>query len=100
YLLAGAWSRAAVEYARRCHCADELLVLQLGHGLPFDRHFWRAIVAEVLLVTAVEMPELPAHVESIVHLLAPGSGALDITRRDRLATLLQALHRTRARSVR
>src|SRR5262245_41854890 len=59
---AAGWAAAAREYARRYHVApDDLLLTRLEAGWRFDRDVWRQLVAEVLLVTAVEMPELPPH---------------------------------------
>lgn len=68
---------AAQTYADRCHWRrDEMLLPQLASGLPFDRTLWRAVVGEVLVVAAVEMPQLPAHLESLAHLLPVAAEAL------------------------
>jgi hypothetical protein len=90
------WAAAARAYSERYHVSpDDLLLLRLAEGLPFDRDLWRLLVAEVLLVTAVEMPELPPHVESLVRLLAPGQPEPDLSRREGLAPIHQALHGSR-----
>jgi hypothetical protein len=90
------WAAAARAYSERYHVSpDDLLLLRLAEGLPFDRDLWRLLVAEVLLVTAVEMPELPPHVESLARLLAPGQPEPDLSRREGLAPIHQALHGSR-----
>jgi hypothetical protein len=37
----------------------ESLIHQVSQGLPFDRSSWKALVGEMLLFAASEMPELP-----------------------------------------
>lgn len=67
----------ALDYAERCHGRrDEMLLPRLVTGLPFDRSLWRAVVGEVLVVAAVEMPQLPPHLESLAHLLPVAAEAL------------------------
>jgi hypothetical protein len=64
---------AARTYADRYHTsADESLVSQVLGGLSFDRTFWRALIGDVLLFAAVEMPEFQTCEETLVKLLAPG----------------------------
>jgi hypothetical protein len=60
-------------------------------GLPFDRLFWRTIVGELLLVTAIDIPPFPGHLEAIPHLLAPHVVPL-LHERARLPPILQVLH--------
>jgi hypothetical protein len=63
---------AALEYARRYHSgSEEPLLARAAQGLEFDRVCWRAVVGEVLLFAAVEVPEFPNDLETLVCLLAP-----------------------------
>ncbi len=65
---------AARAYAERYHVgSDEPLMSRVVAGLPFDRAFWRALVGEVLLFAAAEVPELQTCEETLVRLLAPGT---------------------------
>jgi hypothetical protein len=90
------WAAAARAYSERYHVSpDDLLLLCLHERPRSDRDLWRLLVAEVLLVTAVEMPELPPHVESLVRLLAPGQPEPDLSRREAMAPVHQALHGSR-----
>ena len=44
-----------------------------GVHLPFHRHFWRALVAEVLLYSALEIPEFQIIGDTLNRLLSPGN---------------------------
>src|SRR5262249_26763633 len=93
---AAEWAAAARAYSERYHVSrDDLVLLRLAEGLRLDRGVGRLLVAEVLLVTAVEMPELPPHVESLVRLVAPGAPEPDLSRREAMAPIHQALHGSR-----
>lgn len=60
-------------FAQRYHTGEEEpFVARVAAGLPFDRAFWRMLVSEVLLVTAVDVPELQTAPQSLACLLAPG----------------------------
>jgi hypothetical protein len=50
-----------------------LLELVAEHDLPFDRTYWRSLVGEVLLFTAVEIPEFQTCPETLCRLLAPAA---------------------------
>ena len=64
---------AARAYAERYHVGgDEPMPARVAAGLPFDRDYWRALVAEVLLCTAVEIPEFQTCEDALCLLLAPG----------------------------
>jgi len=64
---------AARAYAERYHVGgDEPMLARVAAGLPFDRDYWRALVAEVLLCTAVEIPEFQTCEDALGLLLAPG----------------------------
>jgi hypothetical protein len=70
--LCAALTPAALAYAERYHTGgDEPLVGQVARGLPFDRHFWRALVGEVLLFAADEIPEFQTCADTLCCLLAP-----------------------------
>jgi hypothetical protein len=62
----------AVEaFAERFHTAPEEQLLRHITALPFDRDFWRLLVGEVLLYSAVEVPELQTIPDTLCCLLAP-----------------------------
>src|SRR5436309_12057709 len=68
---------AARDYAERyCTGGDEPLVAKVADGLSFDRAFWRTLVGEVLLFTAVDIPEIRTCPETLCRLLAPGHDRL------------------------
>src|SRR5262245_32392516 len=49
---------AARAYAERYHIGnDEPLLAHVAAGMAFDRTIWRALVGEMMLFAAVEMPE-------------------------------------------
>ncbi len=50
---------------------NESLLARVIREMPFDRHIWRALVGEVLLIAAAEMPELQTAPETLRRLLAP-----------------------------
>jgi hypothetical protein len=87
---------AALEYARRYHAGDaEPLLAAVAQGAPFDRTLWRALVGEVLLYGAVEMPELSADADTLCCLLAPEHFRRGVTQRAELAPIQQALRGSR-----
>ena len=64
------WSVAALRYAEAYHIDPaEILLTGFGPKTPFSSSSWRTLVGELLVVTAVEMPELPSHLESLSRLL-------------------------------
>jgi hypothetical protein len=65
---------AARDYATRYHLGPvEPLLFAVARGeLNFDRACWRALAGEVLLFSALELPELPDCAEALLGLLAPG----------------------------
>jgi hypothetical protein len=86
----------AREYARRYHVAQEcLLSLRLKEGLSFDRSVWRALVGELLIVTAHEIPEFAAPLEPLALILAPGSPEAEQLDRASAPPIRQALHGSR-----
>jgi hypothetical protein len=46
---------------------------QVARGLPYDRHFWRALVGEVLLFAADDIPEFQTCADTLCCLLAMGA---------------------------
>jgi hypothetical protein len=85
---------AALDYTRRYHVSLEAtLVGEVVHGLAFDRPCWRALVGEVLLFAALDIPEFPTNAETLFQLLAPG--ASEGTDRARAAPIVQALRGSR-----
>jgi hypothetical protein len=87
---------AARAYAQRYHTgADEPVLSLVAQGLPFDRVYWRHLVSEVLLFTAVEIPELQVCEETLCCLLALQNYRASVTSRERLAPIQQAHRGTR-----
>jgi hypothetical protein len=87
---------AASAYAEQYHVgADEPLLARVADGLPFDRACWRALVGEVLLFTAVEIPEFQTCEETLCRLLAPEHYRDTVDQRERLAPIQQAHRGTR-----
>jgi hypothetical protein len=82
---------AARSYAERYHTGDaEPLVALVGAGLPFDRVYWRTLVAEVLLFAAVEIPEFQTCAETLSLLLAPEHHPAGPLSREQLPPIQQA----------
>ncbi|HVS35224.1 MAG TPA: hypothetical protein VMS17_06550 [Gemmataceae bacterium] len=82
---------AARAYKDRYHVGGaEALVQSVADGMTFHRDVWRALVGEILLYTAVEIPEFQTCEATLVHLLAPGRGAEDIGERSSLPPIVQA----------
>jgi hypothetical protein len=87
---------AALDYTRRYHIGvDETLVTQVAHRLPFDRHYWRMLVSEVLLFAAVEIPEFQINAETLCCLLAPQQYGNETAIREQFAPIQQVLHGSR-----
>jgi hypothetical protein len=82
---------AARAYAERYHTgADEPLLTRAARGLPFDRALWRALVGEVLLYSALEIPEFQVNADALCCLLAPQHYRDGVSERARLAPIQQA----------
>ena len=87
---------AARAYAEQYHVGgDEPMLARVADGLPFDRACWRALVGEVLLFTAVEIPEFQTCEETLCRLLAPEHYREAVDQRERLAPIQQAHRGTR-----
>jgi|SRR5665213_2653744 len=87
---------AASAYAQQYHVgADEPLLARVAEGLSFDRDRWRALVGEVLLFTAVEIPEFQTCEATLCRLLAPEHYRDAVDQRERLAPIQQAHQGTR-----
>jgi hypothetical protein len=82
---------AARAFTERYHTGgDEPLLARALRGLPFDRHAWRALVAETLLFGAAEIPEFQVCAETLCCLLAPEHYRAGIQERSLLAPIQQA----------
>jgi hypothetical protein len=83
---------SARAYAARYHVAGNAPLLELvaDHGLPFDRTYWRSLVGEVLLFTAVEIPEFQTCADTLCRLLAPGACETAAVPREELPPIRQA----------
>jgi hypothetical protein len=90
-------SSAAREYAERYHTGSgESLVERVAAGsVPFDRALWRGLVGEVLLFSALEIPEFQVNADTLVRLLAPEQYANREGDRVSLAPIRQALEGSR-----
>jgi hypothetical protein len=87
---------AARTYGERYHTGpEEPLLSRVVAGLPFDRDYWRHLVGEALLFSAVEIPEFQVCEETLCCLLASENYRTGITDRDRLAPIQQAHRGTR-----
>jgi hypothetical protein len=94
--LCAALRPAADAYRERYHVGDdEPLLARVAAGLPFDRAFWRTLVSEVLLFSALEIPEFQTAEETLCCLLSPEHYREGPAARDRLAPIRQAHHGTR-----
>lgn len=60
---------------------DQPLLQQAAGVLTFDRHVWRALVGEVLLCAAEEVPDVPTAPETLCWLLGPRRRAGGFIRR-------------------
>src|SRR5579871_5758326 len=64
------------DYLRPSHPGEEeatLLARIAAGGVPFDRAYWRLLVGEVLLFSALEIPELQTNADTLIWLLARSS---------------------------
>jgi hypothetical protein len=87
---------AARAYAERYHTgSDEPLLSLVVEELPFDRDYWRHLVGEVLLFSAVEIPEFQVCEDTLCCLLAPAHYRVGVTDREHLAPIQQAHRGTR-----
>ncbi len=80
----------AEAFARRYHTgAEEPLLSLVERGLAFDRDLWRALVGEVLLYSAEEVPEVQSAPETLCCLLAPEQYRQGDVPRERFAPIQQ-----------
>ncbi len=88
---------AARDYADRYHtgAAEPLVARVAAGGVPFDRAIWRALVGEVLLFGALEIPEFQVAAGTYTCLLAPEQYRDPPAERARFAPVRQALEGSR-----
>ncbi|MHB1423164.1 MAG: hypothetical protein ACYC3I_08220 [Gemmataceae bacterium] len=87
---------AARAYTQRYHTGEEeTFVERVAAGVPFDRACWRLLVGEVMLFTAVEIPEFPSNAETLCCLLAPESSQGATMVREQFTPIQQALRGSR-----
>jgi hypothetical protein len=90
---------SAREYAERYRTGPEEALLsrvaQTPDSIRFDRHLWRALVGEILLYGASEIPEFQISADTFCCLLAPDQYLAQITERARLAPIQQVHHGSR-----
>src|ERR1051326_1205791 len=78
-------------FGERFHiCADELLVSRVNVDLPYNLDVWRLIVGELLVVGAVEIPEIEQCPDMLCRLVASARCELDTHEREALAPIQQA----------
>jgi hypothetical protein len=74
---------------------DEPLLCKVARGLPFDRHFWRLLVGELLLYAAAEIPEIQTAPNTLCCLLSPQTYRQCAVPRSSFAPIQQAHYGTR-----
>jgi hypothetical protein len=78
-------------YCERYHTgAVEPVLCRVATGLAFDRTIWRALVGEVLLFTAAQIPEFQVNADTLCCLLAPDHYRQNVVERERLAPIQEA----------
>jgi len=80
---------------RYCLGGDPLLLKQVADGLPFERHSWRCLVGEILMIGAVEIPEIETAPDSLCCLLVPDQYRQDNSSRPSFAPIQQVHFGTR-----
>lgn len=75
--------------------SQEPLLVRAARDLPFDRNVWRALVGEILLFAAAEVPELETAPDTLRRLLAPEEYEAREIPRERFAAIQQAHFGTR-----
>lgn len=87
---------AAKDFSERYHLgAGELLLSQAACGLHFSPASWRALVGEVLLYGAAEVPEIQIAPDTLCCLLAPDKYLANWVPREQFAPIQQAHHGSR-----
>jgi hypothetical protein len=88
---------AAREFAERYHIGDdESLLARIAAGpVSFERTLWRTLVSEILLFTALEIPEFQVNADTLTCLLAPHNYVGSSPERARYAPIEQALKGSR-----
>jgi hypothetical protein len=88
---------AAREFAERYHIGDsESLLARIAAGIvPFERTLWRALVSEILLFSALEIPEFQVNADTLTCLLAPQNYIDRSSERTRYAPIEQSLKGSR-----
>jgi hypothetical protein len=84
---------AAHDYAERYHvgACESLLERIASRTVAFDRTLWRSLVGEVLLFSALEIPEFQVNADTLTCLLAPQRYAAGEPERDLFTPIDQAL---------
>jgi hypothetical protein len=105
-LLASSWRQRSLEGMREC-CRDllpDLAAFQDRYriadeasfvsriattNVPFDRATWRALVGEILLYTAVEVPEFQTAPDTLLRIVAPEWSGDEAASRERFVPIQQ-----------
>ena len=68
--LCGFLEAALRAFQTRFHvAADDMMLPRIASGLRFDRRYWRTLVGEVLMVSAVDIPEFDTAPETLAWIL-------------------------------
>jgi hypothetical protein len=87
---------AAAAFAARYHTGPpDALLRRVAEGLPFDRTYWPALVGEVLLYGAAELPEFETAPDTLCRLLAPDQCLAGPAAREHFAPIQQAHYGSR-----
>lgn len=77
-------------FSRYCLGPDPLLLNQVAERMAFDRHSWRCLVGEILMIGAAEIPEFYTAPDSLCCILAPERYREVCTPRAQFAPIQQA----------
>ena len=81
---------AAKAFSERYCLGEESLILnQVAEELPFERHSWRCLVGEILMIGAAEIPEIETAPDSLCCILAPDRYQEESTPRPHFAPIQQ-----------
>ncbi len=78
-------------FEKRFHVtADQAMMVKMLQGLAYDRHRWKLLAGEILLVAAAEAPEIQTVPETMLCLLAPEAYPGESPEREGFPSIQQA----------
>jgi hypothetical protein len=81
---------SAIKFSERyCLGGDQLLLPRVAERSPFERHSWRCLVGEILMIGAAEIPEIETAPDSLCCILAPECYRDECTPRQYFAPIQQ-----------